>query len=547
MSFGILNLSEAFMVRVRIAPSPTGPLHIGTSRTALFNYLFAKKQKGNFILRIEDTDLERSNPKWERDILENLKWLKIKWDEGPTPIFQRKIGEITNHKTQNPENQRYIGDYGPYRQSQRIESYTKYIKKLLESGQAFWCYHSKEELEKEKKEQIKRKEAPRHVCDKRQATSDKKKKGIIRFRCPSKKLKVHDLIRGDLESDTGILGDISIAKDLKTPLYNFAVVVDDFEMKITPVIRGEDHLPNTPKQILIQEALGFSRPQYAHLPLILAPDKSKLSKRQGAVSIREYREQGYLLEALINFMALLGWNPGTDKEIFTLPELIKEFSLEKVQKQGAIFNIEKLDWFNSYYIRQKPLDELTWLCIPYLIEEGLIKPIFKIKQYPPAYGGMDLKQIYQISETKEEVNFEYLKKIISLYQERLKKLSEISELADFFFKEKLEYKKDLLSWKEMKDKEILEVLTKLEKIISKIKSDDWNKDNLEKVLLAEAESFDKLRTRKLDRGKLLWPLRVALTGKKASPGPFEIMEVLGKEKTVQRIDKAKSLFSTLDN
>jgi len=317
-------------------------------------------------------------------------------------------------------------------------------------------------------------------------------------------------------------------------LYNFAVVVDDFEMKISHVIRGEDLLPNTPVQILLQETLGFPQPHYAHLPLILGPDKSKLSKRHGVVSLKEYKNKGYLPETLINFIAFLGWNPGTEREIFSLASLVKEFLIERVQKGGAVFNIKRLDFLNGFYIRQKSPEKLTELCIPYLTQEGLIEPIFKTEQYPPAYGGISITQSYRIAETREEINFDYLKKIVVIYQERLKKLSEISELTDFFFKKKLDYKKELFSWKNMTEKEINDSFNKLEKIISKIKENNWEKENLETVLLLEAEKVG-------DRGYLLWPLRVALTGKEASAGPFEIAEILGKEITLKRIKEARSL------
>ncbi len=495
--------------RVRIAPSPTGPLHIGTARAALFNYLFAKKYKGSFILRIEDTDLERSDPKYEKDIIDGLKWLGIEWSEF-------------------------------YKQSERIESYTKYLKKLLDSKQAFYCYHSKEELEKERKEKLKKKEPPIHICE---HYNQKSKKGIIRFRPPKKKVVFDDLIRDRIEFDSSLLGDISIAKDLKTPLYNFAVVIDDHETKISHVIRGEDHISNTPKQILIYKALGLPIPQFAHLPLILGPDKTKLSKRHGAVSIADYESQGYLPEAMINFMAMLGWNPGDDQELFTLKELIKEFSLEKVQKGGAAFNIEKLDWFNGHYIQQMPLEKLVVLCVPYLIKNGFIEPRFTSEQYPSAYGGYSIKEEYIIGETKEKIDLKKLKKIIALEQERIKRLSVVGESTDFFFKDKLKYNSELLKWppargrarplgKNMTRKEIQESLDKLEKILSKLKEKDFTVKKLEKILMPEAE---KLK----NRGYLLWPLRVALTGQEASPGPFEIAEILGKEKTLKRIKKAK--------
>ena len=469
-------------IRVRIAPSPTGFLHIGLARTALFNYLFAKKHQGTFILRIEDTDKERSCPEFEKDILKNLKWLGIEWDE-----------EI-------------------YRQSERNVIYAKYLKKLLKEKKAYYCFCSKEELDEIRQDQISRGLAPNYTgkCSnisnqEIKKNIDEKKPFVIRFKVLSKKIVFKDLIRGNVEFDTSLVGDFVIAKDLTNPLYNFVVVVDDFEMQITHIIRGEDHISNTPKQILIQQALGFYQPEYAHLSLILNPDKSKLSKRQNATSITEYRKIGYLPETLINFMVLLGWNPGNDEEFHSLSSLIKTFSLEKVQKAGAIFNTKKLDHLNAFYIRQKSIKELTKLCLPYLVEAGLI--------------------------TKKEVTIKDLEKIVAIYQERLKKLSEIPELTDFFFKDVLEYNKELLRWKEMTDKEVEESLDKSEKILSKIEEKDFNKENLERILIIEAE-------KEKNRGILLWPLRVALTNKKASASPFEIIEILGKEKTIKRIKQA---------
>ncbi len=362
-------------VRVRIAPAPTGNFHIGLARTALFNYLFAKKYEGVFILRIEDTDPERSKPEYEKDILDSLKWLGIEWDEGPD------IG----------------GDYGPYRQSQRLEIYLKYLEKLLAEDKAYYCFCSEEELEMERQYQLSIGQAPRYSgkCANLPKETVQKylaegKKAVIRIRVPAKKIEFDDLIRGHLEFDAGLMGDIVIAKNLTTrgqnkslgrwregwsPLYNFACAIDDFEMKFTHIIRGEDHISNTPKQILIQEALGFERPIYAHLPLILGPDRTKLSKRHGAIGISEYRKQGYLPEALVNFIAFLGWNPGTEREIYSMASLIKDFSLEKVQKGGAIFNIKRLDFLNGFYIRQKSIEKLTELCLPYLLESGQIEKI----------------------------------------------------------------------------------------------------------------------------------------------------------------------------
>lgn len=480
-------------VRTRYAPSPTGFLHIGGVRTALFNYLFTKQNKGSFILRIEDTDLERSKPEFEKDIIESFQWLGIKWDEGPD------VG----------------GVFGPYRQRERLAIYKKYLQKLLDENQAYYCFCSEEELEVQRQYQMSQGLAPHYTgkcagLDKNEAKKwlAEGKPSVIRFRVPAKKVSFIDLIRGKVEFDTGLMGDIVIAKDLQTPLYNFAVVIDDFEMKISHVIRGEEHLSNTPKQILMQEALGLSTPHYGHLPLILNPDRTKLSKRHADVSVASYREAGYLPEALINFMAFLGWNPGDEREIYSLASLAKEFSIEKVQKAGAIFNIKRLDFLNGFYIRQKSLERLTELCVPYFVKANLVK--------------------------KDKINLDYLKKIVAIYQERLKKLAEIVELSDFFFKE-IAYDKSMLRWKEMTDKDIKNSLNGLEKILSKIKPEDFNKQNLENILMPEAEKLG-------DRGALLWPLRVALTGKQFSAGPFEIAEILGKEKTIARIKKAQKLW-----
>ena len=488
------KLKKPGEIRTRFAPSPTGALHFGGARTALFNYLFAKKHEGSFILRIEDTDLERSSPEFEKDIVENLKWLGMEWNEGPD----------------------VEGKHGPYRQAQRTETYKRYLEKLLLEDKAYYCFCPEEELEDRRQYQMSQGMTPKYSgkCASLDKETVKKylaegKSSVIRFRVASKKVSFNDLIRGKVEFDTGLMGDIVIAKNLDTPLYNLAVVIDDFEMNISHVIRGEDHISNTPKQILLQEALDIPQPAYAHLPLLLGTDKTKLSKRHGSFSITGFRKEGYLPEALVNFMAFLGWNPGDDREIYSMASLIKEFSMENVQKSGAIFNIKKLDFLNGFYIRQRSPGKITELCLPYFIEAGLA------------------------TEGKTDPSF--LQPIVSIYQERLKKISEIVELTDFFFKEKLIYDKSLLQWKEMDDKEIKESLDKSEKILSKIKMEEWNKEKIEKALLAEAEKTG-------NRGELLWPLRVALTGKEASASPFEIAEIIGKDKTSKRIKEAKELI-----
>ena len=324
------KISKTGEIRVRFAPSPTGFFHIGSARTALFNYIFAKQNNGAFILRIEDTDKERSKPEFEKDIIESLEWLGLKWE-----------GKI-------------------HKQSERLDIYKKYLEKLLKENKAYYCFCSQQELEAKKQEQMGRGLAAQYngKCSKlsQKEVEENLKQGkeyIIRFKTPFKKIKFNDLVRGKIEFDAKLIGDFSIARSIDSPLYNFVVTVDDFEMKISHVIRGEDLLPNTPKQILLQEALGFNQPKYIHLPLILGPDKSKLSKRHGAASVSEYKDLGYLPETLINFLAFLGWNPGTEKEVFSLINLIKEFSVEKIQKSGAILNIKRLDFLNGFYIRQK--------------------------------------------------------------------------------------------------------------------------------------------------------------------------------------------------
>jgi len=479
-------------IRTRFAPSPTGLFHIGGARTALFNFLFAKVNGGKFILRIEDTDLERSRPEYEKDILESIKWLGLNWDEF-------------------------------YRQSERLNLYNGYLNKLIDDGKAFYCFHSKEFLDKEYKEQVAAKKNPAHICEFRKlprkdaerrlnkaVSNSGQENAIIRFKIPfDEEICFDDLIRGKVCFNSNTLGgDFSLAKAASAgnflPLYNFAVVVDDYLMKISHVIRGEEHISNTPKQILIQKNLDLPMPEYAHLPLILAPDRSKLSKRHGATSVMDYREMGYLPETLINFLALLGWNAGANEEFFSLKGLIKKFDLTKVQKSGAVFNIEKLDWLNGHYIRNLSLDELVKRINPFLERDGL-------------RAGDDI---------------EYLKKIIALEKPRLKKLGEMGERTVYFFKIP-SYKPELLIWRDMLFKDAIASLKISRESLLKINELDFNRENLESSLLKEAE-----RAKNKDKGRLLWPLRTALTGLEASPGPFEIMEILGKKRTIERIEAA---------
>lgn len=475
-----------------MAPSPTGFLHIGTARVALFNYLFAKKYGGDFVLRIEDTDLARSDAAYEKNIFEGLNWLHIDPDESPEKG----------------------GLFAPYRQSERTATYQAHAKTLLAQGKAFYCFHSTQELEQEKQMLMEAKKPSLHLCEyrtlhPREAESLKEIKTdyIIRFKTPAgKKIVFHDSIRGELSFDSDLLGDFSIAKKIDVPLYNFAVVVDDFEMQITHVIRGEDHIANTPKQLLLIEALEFPIPHYAHLPMILGPDRAKLSKRHGATSLTEYQKIGYLPEALFNFMALLGWNPGNEKEIFSKEDLIQAFSLERIQKSGAIFDFTKLDWMNGEYIRA-------------LSSEELLK---RAKDFLP--------------EAARNYSELYLRKVLVLEQPRLKRLSEIREGTDYFFKTP-EYHKDVLAWKKMSPQEICASLQRAEKVIARLANKDASKEIVEKAFLDEIGEGDK--------GSLLWPLRVALSGKKASPGPFEIIAILGAKEVLKRVKHAQEKVSKL--
>jgi len=491
------------MVRTRIAPSPTGYLHIGTARTALFNYLFAKKNGGSFVLRIEDTDTERSKKEFEDDIIDGLTWLGIHWDEGP---------EVD-------------GEYAPYRQSERMQHYTAYLKDLADKDLIYPCYCSKEELEQEREVQLLSKQPPHYsgTCSglsaaQRAAMQASGKPSTLRFRIPrNRTLQMNDLIRGALTFDTNTLDDFIIAKDLATPLYNFAVVVDDYEMKISHVIRGEEHISNIPKQILLDEVFGFPIPEFVHLPLILNPDRTKLSKRQNKVSLLEYRKEGYLPQALVNFMALLGWNPGTDRELFTLDELEQEFSLERVNKSGAIFDLQKLEWYNASYIRAIPISELTDMCLPYFIEGGFLT--------------REGDTYTSVSDGRSWTRSEF-EKAIALEQERTHRLREMPQRLSYLFVSQPEYDNALLIWKQTSFRDILGGLTTVYETLESIPENDYNATNLEECLKQQ------IQTSGLKNGIVLWPFRVALTGLAASPSPFDIASVLGKQRSLERIKDA---------
>ncbi|RJQ37601.1 glutamate--tRNA ligase [Candidatus Parcubacteria bacterium] len=481
------------VIRTRIAPSPTGYLHIGNARAALFSYLYAKKHGGTFILRIEDTDIARSKKEYEDDIFREFAWLGIHPDEGPEQG----------------------GPYGPYRDSERGESTRRALEKLLNEKKAFYCFHEKSELAASEGSAEGKFEA--HVCSYRElsrAEAEAKiqngEQGIIRFKNDSREtISFSDLVRGAVSFEAPLLGDFSLARTIDQPLYNFAVTIDDAEMKISHVIRGEDHIANTPKQILIQRALGYPEPQWAHLPLILGSDRAKLSKRHGATSVKEFREAGYLPEALINFLAFLGWNPGGDRELFSLEELAKEFDLDRVQKSGAIWNQEKLGWFNAEYIRRRDRVSLVPLAQPFLQQK-----------FPD----------HIISTNNVEA-------ALFLEQSRLVKLADIGEESALLFREP-EYDTALLRWKDMTDEDVRAALHRagdlVETIPGKLFADAVSFEDRRAGI--EKHFFDALGAG--SKGKILWPLRVALSGKKASPGPFEIITVLNRETAIHRIHRA---------
>jgi len=454
------------MIKVRIAPSPTGYLHIGTAQSALYNWLFARKNKGEFCLRIEDTDRERSTKEYEQSILGALEWLGLKWD-----------GEVV-------------------RQSERMDKYKAALEKLLAEGKAFYCHHTKEELETERKEQEEKKEAPIHVCSHKNETKRKQPGGIIRLAIGNKTISFDDEIRGEIKFESSLLGDFSIAKSLNEPLYNLAVVVDDVDMEITHVIRGEDHISNTPKQILIHEALFRSStskqlPVFAHLPLILTPDRSKLSKRHGAVAVVDYKND-YLPEAIINFLGTMSFT--FSKEFLTKEEMVGEFELAKVHKSGAIFDVKKLNWLNSQYIKKLSPEEFRKV-----LRQAQDKPI----DIPDA--------------------------AVMLITERLEKLSDVHNF-DYFWKEP-SYDSSLLGWKDFSRDEIKNSLNEVKMIVESWNWDDFNKDVLRLAL-------DDLGKKLSDRGLVYWPFRVALTGREKSPDPVEVAFVLGKEKTLDRVERA---------
>jgi glutamyl-tRNA synthetase len=480
-------------MRVRMAPSPTGPLHIGTARTSLYNYLAARRAGGTYVLRIEDTDTARSTAEFEADIIDNLHWLGISWDEGP----QVAGGED-------------VGPYGPYRQSQRMERYAGEADRLLASGAAYHCWCTPEELEAVRREQEAAKEAPRYnrrcltLADAERAAFEAEgRPSVIRFKVDAEKIVFDDLIRGEVEFDNALLGDFVIVRNDGMPLYHFVVVVDDEAMGITHVVRGEDHLSNTPKHIALIRALGYREPRFGHIPLILNPDRSKMSKRKSQTSITAYREEGYLPEAMVNFMAFLGWSPGTEEEIFSLDELAKRFDLAKVHKGGAVFDRDRLDHLNGVYIRAMTDEQLA----------------IRLRDWiPDAVADADLLRI------------------VPLIKERMVTLGDAVALVGFVWEPDEVvaswYAPELLHPKKGGPSEARAALERAGALFDELDELDFSADVLEQRFREAADDAG------MKAGEFFSPIRVAVTGRTVSPPLFDSLELLGRDRALARVELA---------
>ncbi len=478
-------------VRVRFAPSPTGHIHVGNVRTALFNYLFARNNKGKIVLRIEDTDLERSSIESENIIYEDLKWLGLDFDESP------KVG----------------GDYGPYRQTDRLDIYKNCTNKLLETGYAYKCFCSKEELDAEREKAQKEGRAYiysgkcHHLT--KEEIEEKEKSGekpAIRFRAFKESILVKDIIHGDINFPTNSFGDFIIVRPDGTPIYNYVVVIDDAMMKISHVIRGDDHLSNTPKQALIYEALGYNAPIFAHIPMILGKDHTKLSKRHGNTSLEQFRNGGYLPEAMINYMALLSWSSGSEEEIFSKEELIEKFSLSRVSKSAAVFDFDKLDWMNGQYIRKKTGEELYNLCLPYLLQSGLATDDF-------------------FNNNKETVS-----SMILSIRDNFIRLSDVKEFIEVYFKRAENFTEEA---KEIANLETTKpVLEAFKEKISKY----------DKLTLDEYKTIMKEIQKEVGaKGKPLYmAVRIGLTGTTKGPEMDSLATLLPAKELTERINQALS-------
>ncbi|KKQ80492.1 MAG: Glutamate-tRNA ligase [Parcubacteria group bacterium GW2011_GWC2_38_7] len=502
-------------VRVRIAPSPTGLVHIGNLRTILYNFLFAKHYKGKFLIRIEDTDQTRKVPGAVENLLKVLEWANIEGDEGP---YLTKDGKVKER-----------GDFGPYTQSARLEIYKQHIHDLLDKNKAYHCFCSKERLDSLREDQIKNKQAPKYdnLCrdlskDEVQSLLKQGTPHVIRFRMPENKDVIcDDLIRGEIIFNTKNLDDYVLMKADGFPTYHFANVIDDHLMKITQVLRGDEWIASTPKHVLLYEAFGWQMPQFAHLPQLLNKTRKKLSKRDGDASVSDFVASGYLKEALLNFIALLGWNAGTEQEVYTFDELINQFSLDNVHKAGAVFDVDKLDWINGIYMRESSDSKFLELAQPYLAKAELLT--------------FSSDKII-INETGGSIKPTELNRILTLEKSRIKKLSDLPEAIDFMLKSNLEYPTENLVWKKSDKEQTKNNLKLLLQYFNELNAESFS---LEKI---EADLKALIQQNNLDTGSILWPLRYALSGKDKSPGPFELASALGKEKTTDRIQKAIDLL-----
>lgn len=475
-------------IKVRFAPSPTGPLHIGGARSALFNWLLARKFGGTMIVRIEDTDLERSSLESEENILGALNWLGLDWDEGI------KKG----------------GVHGPYRQTERLHTYTEAANRLLAQGQAFYCYCTEEELEADRQACMAKGELPRYLGKCRNLTDEERsrleaegRKKVVRFRVPdNQNVVVEDLVRGNVVFDSNGIGDYVIVKSDGIPTYNFAVVLDDALMGITHVIRGEEHLSNTPRQLLLYEALNLTPPEFAHVSLILGKDRTKMSKRHGATSIEAYRSQGYLPEALVNFLALLGWSPEEEEEIFSLEELVQRFSLDRVAKNPAVFDVDKLNWLNGQYIRKASVERVTDMAVPFLREAGYLSG--------------------EITPGK----YEWLKLVVASVQEHLAYVAQITEHVGIYFNDRVQLESDEAA-EVLKDEDVARVIAVFKDKINELA--DLNPETTKALLKSLTKEL------KLGGKKVYMPLRVALTGQTHGPELYYIIPVLGRDKIFARL------------
>ncbi|MEA2025861.1 MAG: glutamate--tRNA ligase [Chloroflexota bacterium] len=492
--------------RCRIAPSPTGPLHIGTARTALFNYLFARQTGGTFVLRLEDTDQARSTLEFEQDILEGLHWLGIDWDEGPRVAGLPARGAA----------------YGPYRQSQRGDLYAEALEKLLAEDKAYPCFCTTEEREADRAANpdisgyIGR--CANLTEAEREARRAEGRDSVIRFRIGEGAVEFDDLVRGHVSIDTAQLGgDLVIARSDGSPLYHFVVVVDDIAMRISHVIRGEDHLSNTPKHVLLFKALGAEPPAFAHLPLILNPDRSKMSKRKSQTAVDTYREQGYIKEAIVNHLALLGWSSGDDEDLFSLGELEQRFDLSRVQPGGAIFDTERLDWLDGQWIRRLPEDELVDLALPFLAAsvEAAADEDHKVR-----------------TPTTDD-----LETLLPMVVERLPRLDAIGPMLDFVFIEDIEVDPAILVPKRWDPATTVTGLAEARRVVEELGEISFEADELEPPLRALCEQQG------WKVGDLFMAIRVAITGPKATPPLFDVMVAIGHDATLARLVAAGELLA----